>query len=99
MSEICFSVHSDMENTHIMDMHTHCKLSLLPRPWLFTSEWNVVRKEPSATCQSFGKGFGWKRLQLVAIMRAGNYLWISFICVISISGPHSEFVSLIPKKR
>ena len=59
----------------------------------------MVTKEPSVTCQSFVEGFCWKRLQLIAKIRAGNYLCTLFICIISISGPHSESASLMRKKR
>lgn len=28
MTKVCFSIHGDMENTHTMDMHTLCKLTV-----------------------------------------------------------------------
>ena len=53
MTEMWFSVHSDMDNIHIIDMHIRCKFCLLPLPRIFTSEWNAAREE-ILLCMSFG---------------------------------------------
>lgn len=64
MTEVWFSIHGDMENTHSGYVHSSQTHHLLPQQGLCTSEQNMARQEILLHVRVLEKGLGWKKVAI-----------------------------------